>query len=141
MGLIRDLKVLVESFIGRVCYTKEEWDMLRGVIDPSDDPVVKVVDLILHFAVNDKASSVRFLLRPGETNFGVFNVVQGEETEVMSPPTHIYTDMQAILAKRAGLEEGNERSSNQGSFEFDHDTRAYQCQVMFNETGLTIHLR
>ncbi|MEW6277274.1 MAG: ATPase, T2SS/T4P/T4SS family [Candidatus Eremiobacterota bacterium] len=88
-----------------------------------DAPIVRVVNLMLSQALNDRAWEIALV--PGPQSCEVYYRVDGVWHDVMSPPAHVYPPMVARLRQLARLP-GREE---QGWMEVTHDGRSHRFHV------------
>ena len=102
-----------------------ELDRLKELVDEA--PIVRVVNLIITQAINDKASNIH--IEPRDKNVSVRYRIDGILYEVMSPPKHIHEAITGRIKEMAGLDIGDRKSLQEGKFALKHDNEEYNIRL------------
>jgi type IV pilus assembly protein PilB len=109
-----------------------ELDKLKELVDEA--PIVRVVNLIITQAINDKASDIH--IEPRVKNVCVRYRIDGVLHEVMSPPKHIQAPMISRIKIMASLDIAERRIPQDGKIHLKHDNKEYDLRV---STLPTVH--
>lgn len=107
-------------------------DRLKELIDEA--PIVRVVNLIISQAINDRASDIH--IEPELKSVRVRYRVDGVLHDVMSPPKHIQAPMVSRIKIMANMDIAERRIPQDGKIHLRHDQREYDLRV---STLPTIH--
>jgi len=107
-------------------------DKLKELVDEA--PIVRVVNLIISQAINDKASDIH--VEPEAKSVRVRYRVDGVLHDVMSPPKHIQAPMVSRIKIMANLDIAERRIPQDGKIHLRHDNREFDLRV---STLPTIH--
>jgi len=102
-----------------------ELDKLKELVDEA--PIVRVVNLIITQAINDKASDIH--IEPRAKNVCVRYRIDGVLHEVMSPPKHIQAPMVSRIKIMASLDIAERRIPQDGKIHLKHDNKEYDLRV------------
>ncbi len=105
---------------------------LQKLVDEA--PIVRVVNLIITQAINDKASDIH--IEPRVKNVCVRYRIDGVLHEVMSPPKHIQAPMISRIKIMASLDIAERRIPQDGKIHLKHDNKEYDLRV---STLPTVH--
>ncbi|MEQ8222041.1 MAG: type IV-A pilus assembly ATPase PilB [Candidatus Eremiobacterota bacterium] len=113
---------------------QDELDLtqLQKLVDEA--PIVRVVNLIITQAINDKASDIH--IEPRVKNVCVRYRIDGVLHEVMSPPKHIQAPMISRIKIMASLDIAERRIPQDGKIHLKHDNKEYDLRV---STLPTVH--
>lgn len=100
-------------------------DKLKEMVDEA--PIVRVVNLIISQAINDKASDIH--IEPEAKAVKVRYRVDGVLHEVMSPPKHIQAPMTSRIKIMAAMDIAERRVPQDGKIHLTHDGREYDLRV------------
>ena len=100
-------------------------DKLKEMVD--DAPIVRVVNLIISQAINDKASDIH--IEPEAKAVKVRYRVDGVLHEVMSPPKHIQAPMTSRIKIMASMDIAERRIPQDGKIHLTHDGREFDLRV------------
>ena len=106
-------------------------DIMKGV---EDAPIVRIVNLIISQAINDKASDIH--LEPEVKAVKVRYRVDGVLHEVMTPPKHIQAPMTSRIKIMAAMDIAERRIPQDGKIHLTHDGREFDLRV---STIPTVH--
>ena len=125
-GTIQDIAL---SDFGEIEQIEEEEEIdlgkLKELVDEA--PIVKVVNLIITQAINDKASDIH--IEPRARNVCVRYRIDGVLHEVMSPPKHIQAPMVSRIKIMASLDIAERRIPQDGKIHLKHDNKEYDLRV------------
>ncbi|NDD27277.1 MAG: type IV-A pilus assembly ATPase PilB [Proteobacteria bacterium] len=107
-------------------------DKLKELVDEA--PIVRVVNLIISQAINDKASDIH--IEPDAKAVRVRYRVDGVLHEVMSPPKHIQAPMVSRIKIMANMDIAERRVPQDGKIHLRHDNREFDLRV---STVPTVH--
>jgi len=107
-------------------------DKLKELVDEA--PIVRVVNLIISQAINDKASDIH--IEPEAKSVRVRYRIDGILHEVMSPPKHIQAPMVSRLKIMSNLDIAERRIPQDGKIHLKHDNREFDLRV---STLPTVH--
>ncbi len=107
-------------------------DKLKELVDEA--PIVRVVNLIISQAINDKASDIH--IEPEARAVRVRYRVDGVLHDVMSPPKHIQAPMVSRIKIMASMDIAERRIPQDGKIHLRHDGREFDLRV---STVPTIH--
>jgi type IV pilus assembly protein PilB len=107
-------------------------DKLKEMTD--DAPIVRVVNLIISQAINDKASDIHIEAEAKAVK--VRYRVDGVLHEVMSPPKHIQAPMISRIKIMASMDIAERRIPQDGKIHLTHDGREFDLRV---STVPTVH--
>jgi len=107
-------------------------DKLKELVDEA--PIVRVVNLIISQAINDKASDIH--IEPEARSVRVRYRVDGVLHDVMSPPKHIQAPMVSRIKIMASMDIAERRIPQDGKIHLRHDGREFDLRV---STVPTIH--
>jgi len=102
-----------------------ELDKLKELVDEA--PIVRVVNLIITQAINDKASDIH--IEPRVKSVCVRYRIDGVLHEVMSPPKHIQAPMVSRIKIMASLDIAERRIPQDGKIHLKHDNKEYDLRV------------
>ncbi|MBQ7529238.1 type II secretion system ATPase GspE [bacterium] len=100
-------------------------DKLKELVDEA--PIVRVVNLIISQAINDKASDIH--IEPEAKNVKVRYRVDGVLHDVMSPPKHIQAPMVSRIKIMANLDIAERRIPQDGKIHLRHEGREFDLRV------------
>jgi len=107
-------------------------DKLKEMVDEA--PIVRVVNLIISQAINDKASDIH--IEPEAKAVKVRYRVDGVLHEVMTPPKHIQAPMVSRIKIMAAMDIAERRIPQDGKIHLTHDGREFDLRV---STVPTVH--
>lgn len=107
-------------------------DKLKEMVDEA--PIVRVVNLIISQAINDKASDIH--IEPEAKQVRVRYRVDGVLHDVMTPPKHIQAPMISRIKIMANLDIAERRVPQDGKIHLKHDNREFDLRV---STVPTVH--
>ncbi|MBI3924893.1 MAG: type II secretion system ATPase GspE [Armatimonadetes bacterium] len=107
-------------------------DKLKELVDEA--PIVRVVNLIISQAINDKASDIH--IEPEAKSVRVRYRVDGVLHDVMSPPKHIQAPMVSRIKIMANMDIAERRVPQDGKIHLTHDGREFDLRV---STIPTVH--
>ncbi len=107
-------------------------DKLKELVDEA--PIVRVVNLIISQAINDKASDIH--IEPEVRTVKVRYRVDGVLHDVMTPPKHIQAPMVSRIKIMANMDIAERRIPQDGKIHLRHDGREFDLRV---STVPTIH--
>jgi len=107
-------------------------DKLKELVDEA--PIVRVVNLIISQAINDKASDIH--IEPEARSVRVRYRVDGVLHDVMSPPKHIQAPMVSRIKIMSTMDIAERRIPQDGKIHLRHDGREFDLRV---STVPTIH--
>ncbi|MEW6278676.1 MAG: type IV-A pilus assembly ATPase PilB [Candidatus Eremiobacterota bacterium] len=107
-------------------------DKLKELVDEA--PIVRVVNLIISQAINDKASDIH--IEPEAKSVRVRYRVDGVLHDVMSPPKHIQAPMVSRIKIMANMDIAERRIPQDGKIHLHHDSREFDLRV---STIPTVH--
>ncbi|MCL5773198.1 MAG: type IV-A pilus assembly ATPase PilB [Firmicutes bacterium] len=107
-------------------------DRLKELVDEA--PIVRVVNLIISQAINDRASDIH--IEPDLKTVRVRYRVDGVLHDVMSPPKHIQAPMVSRIKIMSNMDIAERRIPQDGKIHLRHDQREYDLRV---STLPTIH--
>ncbi len=107
-------------------------DKLKEMVDEA--PIVRVVNLIISQAINDKASDIH--IEPEAKSVRVRYRVDGVLHDVMSPPKHIQAPMVSRIKIMANMDIAERRVPQDGKIHLTHDGREFDLRV---STIPTVH--
>jgi type IV pilus assembly protein PilB len=100
-------------------------DKLKELVDEA--PIVRVVNLIISQAINDKASDIH--IEPEAKSVRVRYRVDGVLHDVMQPPKHIQAPMVSRIKIMANLDIAERRIPQDGKIHLKHDNREFDLRV------------
>lgn len=100
-------------------------DKLKELGDEA--PIVRVVNLIISQAINDKSSDIH--IEPDATSVRVRYRVDGVLHEVMQPPKHIQAPMVSRIKIMSNLDIAERRIPQDGKIHLKHDGREFDLRV------------
>lgn len=100
-------------------------DQLRELVDEA--PIVRVVNLIISQAINDKSSDIH--IEPDVKSVRVRYRVDGVLHEVMQPPKHIQAPMVSRIKIMSNLDIAERRIPQDGKIHLKHDGKEYDLRV------------
>ncbi len=100
-------------------------DELRELVDEA--PIVRVVNLIISQAINDKSSDIH--IEPDAKSVRVRYRVDGVLHEVMQPPKHIQAPMVSRIKIMSNLDIAERRIPQDGKIHLKHDGKEYDLRV------------
>lgn len=100
-------------------------DEMRQLVDEA--PIVRVVNLIISQAINDKSSDIH--IEPDAKSVRVRYRVDGVLHEVMQPPKHIQAPMVSRIKIMSNLDIAERRIPQDGKIHLKHDGREYDLRV------------
>lgn len=98
---------------------------LKELVDEA--PIVRVVNLIISQAINDKASDIH--IEPEARNVKVRYRVDGVLHDVMSPPKHIQAPMVSRIKIMSSMDIAERRIPQDGKIHLRHDGREFDLRV------------
>ncbi|MCR4784969.1 MAG: type II secretion system ATPase GspE [bacterium] len=98
---------------------------LKELVDEA--PIVRVVNLIISQAINDKASDIH--IEPEVRNVKVRYRVDGVLHDVMSPPKHIQAPMVSRIKIMSNMDIAERRIPQDGKIHLRHDGREFDLRV------------
>lgn len=107
-------------------------DKLKVLVDEA--PIVRVVNLIISQAINDKASDIH--IEPEVRTVKVRYRVDGVLHDVMTPPKHIQAPMVSRIKIMSNMDIAERRIPQDGKIHLKHDGREFDLRV---STVPTIH--
>lgn len=107
-------------------------DKLKELVDEA--PIVRVVNLIISQAINDKASDIH--IEPEVRTVRVRYRVDGVLHDVMNPPKHIQAPMVSRIKIMSNMDIAERRIPQDGKIHLRHDGREFDLRV---STVPTIH--
>ncbi len=107
-------------------------DKLKTLVDEA--PIVRVVNLIISQAINDKASDIH--IEPEVKTVKVRYRVDGVLHDVMTPPKHIQAPMVSRIKIMSNMDIAERRIPQDGKIHLKHDGREFDLRV---STVPTIH--
>jgi len=107
-------------------------DKLKELVDEA--PIVRVVNMIISQAINDKASDIH--IEPEVKSVRVRYRIDGVLHDVMSPPKHIQAPMVSRVKIMANMDIAERRIPQDGKIHLRHDNREFDLRV---STIPTIH--
>ncbi len=100
-------------------------DELKQLVDEA--PIVRVVNLIISQAINDKSSDIH--IEPDAKSVRVRYRVDGVLHEVMQPPKHIQAPMVSRIKIMSNLDIAERRVPQDGKIHLKHDGKEYDLRV------------
>lgn len=100
-------------------------DKLKELVDEA--PIVRVVNLIISQAINDKASDIH--IEPEAKTVRVRYRVDGVLHDVMSPPKHIQAPMVSRIKIMSNMDIAERRVPQDGKIHLTHDGREFDLRV------------
>ena len=100
-------------------------DKLKELVDEA--PIVRVVNLIISQAINDKSSDIH--IEPDAKTVRVRYRVDGVLHEVMQPPKHIQAPMVSRIKIMSNLDIAERRIPQDGKIHLKHDNKEYDLRV------------
>jgi type IV pilus assembly protein PilB len=100
-------------------------DKLKELVDEA--PIVRVVNLIISQAINDKTSDIH--IEPEAKSVRVRYRVDGVLHDVMSPPKHIQAPMVSRIKIMANMDIAERRIPQDGKIHLRHDNREFDLRV------------
>lgn len=100
-------------------------DKLKEMVDEA--PIVKVVNLIISQAINDKASDIH--IEPEAKRVRVRYRVDGVLHDVMSPPKHIQAPMVSRVKIMANMDIAERRVPQDGKIHLRHEGKEFDLRV------------
>ncbi len=100
-------------------------DKLKELVDEA--PIVRVVNLIISQAINDKSSDIH--IEPDAKSVRVRYRVDGVLHEVMQPPKHIQAPMVSRIKIMSNLDIAERRIPQDGKIHLKHDGREFDLRV------------
>lgn len=100
-------------------------DKLKELVDEA--PIVRVVNLIISQAINDKASDIH--IEPGAKSVRVRYRIDGVLHDVMQPPKHIQAPMVSRIKIMASMDIAERRLPQDGKIHLKHDNRDFDLRV------------
>lgn len=107
-------------------------DKLKELVDEA--PIVRVVNLIISQAINDKASDIH--IEPEPKSVRVRYRIDGVLHDVMQPPKHIQAPMVSRVKIMASMDIAERRLPQDGKIHLKHDNRDFDLRV---STIPTVH--
>lgn len=109
------------------------------VDDVDLDPSVRVCNLVLSQAIREQVQEI--VMEPLESDqiFAIRYQSGAELTDVMTPPLKDFSAVRDHFRKLAGIAEGPNRLSNQGSATFHQDGVEHRLQVILD--GETVRIK
>jgi len=92
-----------------------------------DAPIVRVVNLVISQAINDKASDIH--IEPEARTVKVRYRVDGVLHDVMTPPKHIQAPMVSRIKIMAAMDIAERRVPQDGKIHLTHDGREFDLRV------------
>ncbi|MFH1453802.1 MAG: type IV-A pilus assembly ATPase PilB [Armatimonadota bacterium] len=100
-------------------------DKLKELVDEA--PIVRVVNLIISQAINDKASDIH--IEPDAKSVRVRYRIDGVLHDVMSPPKHIQAPMVSRIKIMANMDIAERRIPQDGKIHLRHEKKEYDLRV------------
>lgn len=100
-------------------------DEMKQLVDEA--PIVRVVNLIISQAINDKTSDIH--IEPDAKSVRVRYRVDGVLHEVMQPPKHIQAPMVSRIKIMSSLDIAERRIPQDGKIHLKHEGREYDLRV------------
>lgn len=100
-------------------------DKLKELVDEA--PIVRVVNLIISQAINEKASDIH--IEPQPKSVQVRYRIDGVLHDVMSPPKHIQAPMVSRVKIMANMDIAERRLPQDGKIHLKHDNREFDLRV------------
>lgn len=100
-------------------------DKLKELVDEA--PIVRVVNLIISQAINDKASDIH--IEPDSKSVRVRYRVDGVLHDVMSPPKHIQAPMVSRIKIMANMDIAERRIPQDGKIHLKHEKKEFDLRV------------
>jgi type IV pilus assembly protein PilB len=107
-------------------------DKLKELVDEA--PIVKVVNLIISQAINEKASDIH--VEPDTKQVRVRYRIDGVLHDVMNPPKHIQAPMISRVKIMASMDIAERRIPQDGKIHLKHDNKEFDLRV---STIPTVH--
>ena len=107
-------------------------DKLREMVDEA--PIVRMVNLIISQAINDKASDIH--IEPWAKDVVVRYRIDGVLHEIMRLPKHIHPPMVSRIKIMANLDIAERRKPQDGKIHLKHENKEYDLRV---STVPTVH--
>ncbi len=98
---------------------------MKKMVD--DAPIVRVVNLVISQAINDKASDIH--IEPEARTVKVRYRVDGVLHDVMTPPKHIQAPMVSRIKIMAAMDIAERRVPQDGKIHLTHDGREFDLRV------------
>ena len=98
---------------------------MKKMVD--DAPIVRVVNLVISQAINDKASDIH--IEPEARTVKVRYRVDGVLHDVMTPPKHIQAPMVSRIKIMAAMDIAERRAPQDGKIHLTHDGREFDLRV------------
>ena len=95
--------------------------------DKEDAPVMKLVNLLMVQAVQERASDVH--IEPEEKRSRVRYRIDGIMQEVSSPPAHLHASIASRIKVMSRMDIGETRLPQDGRFDFKYETRMIDVRV------------
>jgi len=105
----------------------EEPDLTQIQELVNEAPIVRIVNLIISQAINDKASDIH--IEPENNRVRVRYRVDGVLHDVMQPPKHIQAPMASRIKIMANLDIAERRLPQDGKIHLRHDNREFDLRV------------
>lgn len=100
-------------------------DKLKKLVDEA--PIVRVVNLIISQAINDKASDIH--VEPDQKQVRVRYRIDGILHDVMSPPKHIQAPMISRIKIMASMDIAERRIPQDGKIHLRHSNKEFDLRV------------
>lgn len=100
-------------------------DKLKELVDEA--PIVRVVNLIISQAINDKASDIH--IEPDAKSVRVRYRIDGVLHDVMSPPKHIQAPMVSRIKIMANMDIAERRIPQDGKIHLKHEKKEFDLRV------------
>ena len=121
----RDIGEIDDSLEDHPDYEVEEID----IADTDDSPIARVFRLIIKQAIHDNASEIRIICDEKPNEFTVYYVVNGNMSEVMSPPNHIRNEMLAYIKMISNLDMIRNNIQQEGKITYEYDGTSYNILI------------
>ena len=122
----------IENIYGQEVEEELSLEALQRQVEEA--PIVRVVNLIISQAINDKASDIH--VEPEAKTVKVRYRVDGVLHEVMTPPKHIQAPMTSRIKIMASMDIAERRVPQDGKIHLTHDSREFDLRV---STIPTVH--
>ena len=104
----------------------------------SEEPVKRVVEVILHTAIKDGAQHVD--IERYEDRVKVLFAIGEEHHETMAVPAYVWSPLLKEFCQMAGAPEPKEGSETGGPFQFEADGKTYEILFMGSTAGARLEI-
>ncbi|MBI2265104.1 MAG: type II secretion system ATPase GspE [Armatimonadetes bacterium] len=124
---VKDLSAVDSAADMDIIEAEEELspDRLEAMVNEA--PIVRIVNLIIQQAINDKASDIH--VEPEPKNVKVRYRIDGVLHDVMQPPKHIQAPMISRIKIMANMDIAERRVPQDGKIHLRHDNKEYDLRV------------